>query len=368
MSNEVDNRIVFLVGNGFDISALKYVGSKYTTSYESFYYFLKMSNFNEENLLLEKMERLKDEGAPNWSDFEAALETVYDEGSACIEKLEEDLNEIQIQFSKFLNFVVNDDVLESINKFAGDNQCGSSTYAGFLGDLSCSELDSLIFMKNTGHHQKFKFDIFNFNYTSLLDNFLYLGKEQFDPHPYATVDNNFKFYPNPRGLNLSTPFPNSETRWSCQIDSNLYHPHGYQDIPRSMLFGFDRDYRPKDTVTKFLKPYWGQNNKKYSDIFRAANIFVIYGMSLGVSDRWWWREICKSLHDKSAELIIYRYSEGAKGDEDDVKERFIESANLDGDSRFDDFLFMDTIKERISVIFFDENSENFAFSLNPPKF
>ncbi|MFW0182301.1 hypothetical protein ACN082_02170 [Rothia sp. CCM 9417] len=54
MGNEIDNRIVFLVGNGFDIFALKHVGSKCATSFESFYYFLKMSNFNEENLLLEK--------------------------------------------------------------------------------------------------------------------------------------------------------------------------------------------------------------------------------------------------------------------------------------------------------------------------
>ncbi|MFW0118527.1 hypothetical protein ACN08Y_01165 [Rothia sp. P5764] len=87
--------------------------------------FLKMSNFNEENLLLEKMEGLKDDGAANWSDFKSALEIVYDERTSCVERLEEDLNEIQIQFSKFLNFVVNDHVLESINKLAGDNQCGS---------------------------------------------------------------------------------------------------------------------------------------------------------------------------------------------------------------------------------------------------
>lgn len=71
------------------------------------------------------MEGLKDDGTPNWNDFESALETVYDERTSCVGRLKEGLNEIQIQFSNFLNFVVNDHVLESIKKLAGDNQCGS---------------------------------------------------------------------------------------------------------------------------------------------------------------------------------------------------------------------------------------------------
>lgn len=71
------------------------------------------------------MEGLKDDGAPNWSDFKSALETVYDERTSCVGRLEEGLNEIQIQFSNFLNFVVNDHFLEPINKLAGDNQCES---------------------------------------------------------------------------------------------------------------------------------------------------------------------------------------------------------------------------------------------------
>lgn len=365
MSDKTENRIVFLVGNGFDISALRHVNSQYTTSYESFYYFLKMSKFNENNLLLKEMDSLKNKNVPNWSNFEAALEILYDRQETDIDQLEGDLNEIQIQFSKFLNLVVNDDVLESINQIAEDNQCGSSTYGFFLGDLSKRDLQVSKFMRETTHHQKFIFDVFNFNYTSLLDNFLYLGRKQFEPHPFSTVDNNFGFFPNPCDYDLESMRWNGETRWSCKIESNLYHPHGYQDIPRSMLFGFDRDYRPKEAVTKFLKPYWGQNDKKYSQIFEEADLFLVYGMSIGKSDRWWWREVCDSIFNNSSELIIYCYSPDGVGDDSVVKDLFIESAGLEGDPRFDDLPSYEVLTASISVVFFNSSSENYAFTFTP---
>lgn len=36
---------------------------------------------------------------------------------------------------------------------------------------------------------------FNFNYTALLDNYLFLDKGQFDPHGWKTADRHFQFYP-----------------------------------------------------------------------------------------------------------------------------------------------------------------------------
>ncbi|MCW1031148.1 hypothetical protein OJ933_11070, partial [Streptococcus anginosus] len=62
-----------------------------------------------------------------------------------------------------------------------------------------------------------------------------------------------------------------------QLVTRIFHPHGYQHTPRSMLFGFDNpgqiisNYKGdlytnkevQDYVKYFLKPYWAENDRNY---------------------------------------------------------------------------------------------------------
>lgn len=54
----------------------------------------------------------------------------------------------------------------------------------FLKDLSEVDFKKFKFPKTTTHYNMFNFLFVNFNYTSLLDSYIYLDKNQFDPHPH----------------------------------------------------------------------------------------------------------------------------------------------------------------------------------------
>ena len=104
----------------------------------------------------------------------------------------------------------------------------------------------------------------------MLDNILLLDKGQFDPHPHKFADRQIQFYPNPDGTPIDLPgwgmdletkewsqgsylvdsHLNEETNY---LMSNINHPHGYQNVPKSMLFGFDNEEQIK------RKGFWLKN-------------------------------------------------------------------------------------------------------------
>lgn len=101
-----EHQIMVFIGNGFDISVLKKYGKGITTSYDSFYSFFKYKYpNNNNNILIEQMEKAKKEGKKNWSDFEAILDetlrVVSKSDKDQANKLNEDLGEIQQAFSRF---------------------------------------------------------------------------------------------------------------------------------------------------------------------------------------------------------------------------------------------------------------------------
>lgn len=193
--------VMIFIGNGFDISVLKKYGKGITTSYESFYSFFKYIYSNKtNNLLIQQMEKAKSEGKNNWSDFEEILyQTLFvlpDSEKEQIDKLNNDLSEIRQAFSRFLNDVVDNDIISSISK-ANDiakepffENCAKKTLkCSFLKDLSKEQYEIMCFHNNFDNNELLKYVFINFNYTSLLDNYLYLNKEMFDPESFYTSNN-----------------------------------------------------------------------------------------------------------------------------------------------------------------------------------
>lgn len=355
-SAETQHNIVAFVGNGFDLQVAKDYGMQIDTKFSSFYHYLKLRSFDEDNTIVRGMETLRSESDENWSDVEEVVQQLLDTSAASPSDLRSSLQSLQSKFSEFLNLAVPTSILEKLGQDSMDEGLAISSLQEFLGDLKKRSYENLEFPKRIYNYDLFNFLFVNFNYTPLLDDFIYLDQQQFDPLPYKTsgVDRNFKFHIDPL----------SGGKWkdsfSSYVVTETVHPHGYQSVPRSLLFGIDHPdskLSNQDPILRLSKPFWAQNNIKYSAIFKDTELFIIFGCSLGKSDRWWWRSIAGSLQKGfedgvgnhiSPELIIYWYDPSSRPvTPGKIREKFLNFAN-DFDS--------DKISQRIHVIVYNSDT------------
>lgn len=350
------HNIMVLVGNGFDLQVLHQYDRSTTTSYQDFYFFLMMKNIQEPNLVFSQMRKAYNEKPrrKNWSDIEAGIESLVASGLP-IKYIRESVDEIQGWFSQFLNYVVDTDLLTQLSSDAMEKRWTQKSLSRFLWDIkSRRELDKVPFGVRRANHELYNFQFINFNYTALLDNYLHLDSEQFDPLPNSTVETNFTFNTNPHD------FPDG-VKWNygnsvyleCQ---QVIHPHAFQSIPRSLLFGIDGDGMSREAVAKVAKPYWARAEQRYSHMFNETSLFVIYGCSMGSTDAWWWTKIADALLSTDAVesgLLIYKWNEHGelKMSDDEVREEFFLGA------RIHDRTTKDILAARIVVVSYADDDE-----------
>lgn len=355
--------IMILVGNGFDISFLnKYFPSKPTPTYSKFYDYLICHNdvFNVENVIFKEMETQKKISSKNWADFESHIKTLAQDPNIESDRLQEDFKEIQTYFLYFLNEIVTNEVLVKIDEESPKNLWAYKSLSEILADIPENQYFNMEFPKREYHQTMFNYLVCNFNYTNLLDSYLYLDKNNFDPIPHSTVKTNFEFHPNKKNYRNKNHNWDYKTVWSSFLMLNIFHPHGHQNIPRSMLFGVEDN--STNELKNFSKPYWSQANYKYKPYFKETDLFIIYGLSLGETDSWWWEQIYSELKNdaeknnekKCKELIIYFYDNASEYTVDDVKKIFINHSNSD-----DDADKVNLIKNRIYVVIHNDNNLNF---------
>ena len=358
--------IMALFGNGVDIQLMEYLGSPYRTSYQNFYNYLCYKNFDKDNMIFQKMTKDKKENESNsnikqnWSDFEISLTEILNQNSYVnLYHLEDDLKVFQIEFSNFLNEIICPEMLARIGDDSTEKGIAINSFTNFLGDLDEEDYGKLYFPDRLDHYKLFNWEILNFNYTSLLDNALILDKEQFDPHPWKHADRQIRFYVNPHGYNNCHVSWQCDTKFSTYLMTNISHPHGYQNVPKSMLFGFDNESQVRsnrEEVKYLLKPYWAQNDKKYKSYFNDTHLFIIYGMSIGSSDYWWWNNIFWSINTTDAELIIYSYDTNET--KQDIMDRFINVSS-------GGYIFDKThLYSKIAVIQYNSETKLNAFKLD----
>lgn len=343
------HNILVLVGNGFDIAALKKIGCRKlkgkTTSYQDFYeYITYLGLVDENNILYKKMKKDKEEEKDNWSDFENSIQDLISDSNNIIE-IEKCLDEFQRHFTLFLNDLVDSDVLLELNSLAIKKKLSIRSLSKFLYDLD--DIDQLAFVDKTKHYDLFDFTFINFNYTFLLDNYLYLDKYQFDPHRHKYADRNFSF-------KFQLPKWNP-TIFSSYIMTEILHPHGIQTVPRSILFGVDLDNydRGLDDKKRLVKGYWSQYKSKYKSYLLEAELFIIYGMSLGRTDAWWYDNIFDALLLRKSELIIYMHGNASK---ESVKGKFIDGCVRHANSSQSE---KEDVMKRIYVVTFENNDTFF---------
>lgn len=349
---ERQHNIIVLVGNGFDLAILKrYKDGRMrgkTSSYEDFYEYIKYYNLsNSDNVLFKKMSEDLDNGKENWSDFEQAISELIETGTIRKNELEKAIDKFQGYFTRFLNELVDADLLLKINSDVQQKRLAMQSLAHFIKDLKSS--CDIEFPAKTGHYDLYNYIFFNFNYTSLLDNYLYLDKVQFEPHRWRTADRNFEFYPE-FDSNVKNP-----SMWSSYLLTNIIHPHGIQSVPRSILFGVDipEYHKGKSKEKRFIKSYWARYEVKYKTYFKETELFIIFGMSLSKTDGWWMDQIFDAVLVNNAEVIIYKYG---SENENDIKDTYIKACIRHKYSSPED---IKKVKKRIYVVTFEENDTYF---------
>lgn len=397
------HKISVLIGNGFDIQVLNHFNESANTTYSSFYNFInwKYGNKIKGNLIVQKMEEDKKLEKENWSDFENTikemLKTEYekllanskgkeneDENEVLdyIKNLEEKygecLNELRDYFHNFLNIIVTQEVLDKTGEFGkiinkkGDHVNISlplNTMQFFHGDLTPDERGKFVFMTKVKTGDTIDFKFFNFNYTHIFDNYIKLDKDAFEKKPYKSSGNNFH-------LQNFQNKGKKETSISIFTKKNyeIYHPHGDQNDRKTMLFGFNDKYQVigskesncdmlKEEFLKiikyFVKPYWIENNNNYEKYLNESNLYIVFGHSIGESDRYWWKSISDNLKNKKAELIIYNFTYNDTNEEKmKVKFKFLVAAGWDEEETISDIL------KSIFVVNFNPDKPRYAFNVD----
>jgi len=313
------HNIMVLVGNGFDIQVTRRYQARFSPRYVAFYYYLLSRDFDSSNLVVQQMAAAKESGQENWSDVEAAIGSLITPqgGWHPASDVYDATRAIQAAFSEYLELVAPAELLARVGKDSAEGSWAVKSMADFIGDVAkgSQTFDTFVFPTETEHYDLFNYLFVNFNYTPLLDDYVFRDAQQFLPQAHKWADRNFQFRPNP--TNAQNGYGNNETSWSSYLRSEVIHPHGQQPIPRSLLFGIDAPDKfaaGTHPHRQLMKPYWAMNRIEYGHLFSDTRLFMIFGCSLGKTDGWWWRRVYEALNrptdDGAAptELVIYWWS------------------------------------------------------------
>ena len=297
-------RILFIVGNGFDINlGLKSSFSEFKKHY------LKIPNKSNEIIELKK-------DIVTWSDFEKELGNYTGRLT-------------KSQFNKIFFDVLNSlgDYLDSLDK-KFDTE--AIDFEEFLKDLMYPEVylpfteKRKIQLYRQNHDRgQILCDIVTFNYTYVLDRLIHEERKKVK----------FKSYHNKK-----------ENQGSF---NEILHIHGYTD--RDMILGLN------DTSQLANKEFHGEKNildciiknntnqairhgreLAFKGKINASNLIIIFGSSIGETDKIWWKDLGSRLL-KGVPIIIFRRGTEKISDRvsflknaviDNMKEDFLEKADL----------------------------------------
>ncbi|MEI1233530.1 AbiH family protein [Enterococcus mundtii] len=295
--------ITFLLGNGFDIQC----GLK--TSYISFYeyilkkkYSLELSREMDEksvlkidNMIYSEIYKSKDD-IQTWADLEFQLgvftRRLKEENQDAItaERFLEDFEILREDLNDYLKGIQIQDDVQISEDFS---EILFTTMDNFFYGLLPQEFDEIKSMLSENTNSHFNYRFISFNYTNSLQ---------------LVFQNCSK---NEKRNKLSN------SNFSQIFNRVIINVHGV--IDQFLTLGLNdesqlaTDFFERDDLNDLLKPDSLANSREYrrrdaENVIEKSDIIVIFGMSIGSTDKHWWERIAERLiKNANKKLIIHLY-------------------------------------------------------------
>lgn len=275
--------ITYFVGNGFDLN------NNLETKFTDFYDYIKKTKLEEEiknNAIYSNINDDRDK----WSDFEVELgQLTFNYNQETKEKLFDDIENFR---EDFIIYMIKQNKLFSFDENKVKEILAHSLSC-YMYQLNPKEKDNLLSIYNLFPETR-RYNFINFNYTDTLEKIVgqfvkdeSFGTSNIDNRSYANI--------------LGDVIPIHK-----QLNTGMFLGVNDETQINSKIF----DNEEKNSLIKPLinEEYRDDANKKVEDSINQSRVIVIYGMSLGVTDKKWWVLIGKWL-EKNANnrLIIYTY-------------------------------------------------------------
>jgi len=322
--------ILFLLGNGFD----KNLG--FPTSYAEFYDYYLSDRIKPE-LLNDDVKKLRDDIGENrgdWSDLELQmgryLSKVNDEQAA-------DLLHRSIKFS----------LIEYLNSVLKGFSCDAGQRKKFFSDLISPERYLLVEDRNAisefKQSDKYKYaNVISFNYDDIFESIVGLGSTPIKLNDNYTLNGVVHIHGTLKegliiGLDNEAQFHNSKLLASSLL-RNKYIKSNYCKIARD-----GRDRRCKSMIN-------------------GADIFYMFGLSIGETDKRWWEYIAERLRVSNAKLVIFWFDKDNRFTSQDLIEQFEEEQRIKNlflsYSNFDETI-REVLQSQIYVKIFTQQDSGF---------
>ncbi|XRJ98285.1 AbiH family protein [Latilactobacillus sakei] len=296
--------ITFLLGNGFDIQC----GLK--TGYSDFYQYIlnKKYSVNLSEKYSEQVqstinnliyaEIYKDKNIPEtWADLELQLGqytsklkselTADNNAEKVIEKFFEDYEELVEDLNNYLDFIQ----IPSDNSIEDCSDILFTTLDKFFeGLLGKEHLEVLNKLKNNINNE-FRYNFISFNYTNTLQKIL-------DSCSDRSKKNNFNGYNNLQTVDMDIvnihgkidSFLTLGVNDSSQVASDFFNDDDLSDLIKPKSLELDRGFSKQNAELEISR----------------SDIIVIFGLSLGSTDKYWWEQVARSLiANGNRKLIIH---------------------------------------------------------------
>lgn len=312
------NSATILIGNGLDIS----IGLR--TSYGAFYKYVQKNNLHQHNNIYKAISKDEPEW---WADFELGLgrfthsiEQVNEmEREAWSQRLNEELDEIKIDLKRYVS--EENKIIDS--KIEDMQFTTTSLYAG----LASGQVSNVRRFLPLNQQTSLRF--VTLNYTNVL--------EKLFPTPGAVLGRDYM---------LSEP---------------IHHVHG--SIDRMISLGVndesqlssyvdlkERDFLIKPRLIQKMNDARIETMNRY---INSTNLIVMFGLSIGATDKYIWEYLIDWLFNSDKLLIIHHFENSLQvGDlterqllqlEDRVKNKFLDYSDLGDEEK-------ESLKSKIYVI------------------
>lgn len=284
-------KITFFIGNGYDIN----IGLK--TGYPDFLKWYITQPSKDDTIAAFK--HVIEDGLEYWSDLEITLGrktlipplNTKSGFTAC----KYDLDTQMQKYLKEQNELIADPSPQDIDVF-------KQSIVKF--PLLCSGAYRADLQKiyNVHKSEEYEYNVVDFNFTNTVDIF-------WDKLPKDVFWHNIT-YPHLR---------DDATFRTIDKKGKLFHIHG--TLTHEMMTGVgdpeqlaNTIFQRTDIITSLcVKPVMNENcrnevEKNVSELIESTDVFVIYGMSIGLTDAKWWRSVvCRLLTEENTYLLIVNY-------------------------------------------------------------